>query len=454
MDNIYNEKREFFNSANTLEYDFRLKQLKNLRDTIKSKESNIIKALKLDLKKPKFEAYTGEVGIVYQELNHAIKNLKSWMKAKKVSTPLYLQPSRSYIYPQAKGVVLIISPWNYPFQLAISPLVGAIAAGNTIIIKPSNKSTYTSQIIGEIIRESFPEEYISVLEGPGSEVVDPLIKSYKFDHIFFTGSIPVGKNIMKLAAKHLTPVTLELGGKSPLIVHRDADLDNAAKKITWSKFYNAGQTCISPDYLLVDKSIKGELVKKIKEYILKYYGQDKKDNLSRIINKDRFNKLIDLMNDGNILEGGKYDIEDRYISPTLIDGVGLDDNIMKEEIFGPILPILEYEDINEVREIISHNPDPLALYLFTRDRDLEEYIIENISFGGGCINHAISHLINPNLPFGGVGYSGMGQYHSKYSFDEFSHEKSIFKSPGKLEPNLIYPPYSDRKLKIAKQFMK
>jgi len=454
MDNIYNDKRIFFNEGNTLEYDFRLKQLKNLKQSIQDNESSIIEALKLDLSKPIFESYTGEIGIVYEELNHAIENLKKWMEIKKVSTPLYLQPSSSYIYPQPKGIVLIISPWNYPFQLAISPLIGAIAAGNCIILKPSNKATNTEQIISKVIKSCFPKEYISVLEGPGSEVIDPLIKSYKFDHIFFTGSIPVGKNIMRLAAEDLTPITLELGGKSPVIVHKDADLDNTAKKITWAKYYNAGQTCISPDYLLVHQSIKEDLILKIKGYILEYYGKEKRDNLSRIINQDRFNRLTELIKQGKIREGGEYDLSFKYISPTILDEINLDDDIMNEEIFGPILPVLDYEDISEVEEIVNLNHYPLALYLFTKDKNLEEYIIQNIRFGGGCINHTLSHLINPNLPFGGVGYSGMGQYHSKYSFDTFSHEKSILKSPGKLEPNFMYPPYTDTNLKIARKFMK
>src|SRR5699024_6916789 len=297
-----------------------------------------------------------------------------------------------------------------------------------------------------------------------------------FDHIFFTGSIPVGKNIMRLAAENLTPITLELGGKSPVIVHKDADLDNAAKKITWAKYYNAGQTCISPDYLLVHQSIKEDLILKIKGYILEYYGKEKRDNLSRIINQDRFNRLTELIKQGKIREGGEYDLSFKYISPNILDEIILDDNIINEDIFVPIillltyenlydnimneeifrhiLHVLDYEDISEVEEIVNLNPYPLALYLFTKDKNLEEYIIQNIRFGGGCINHTLSHLINPNLPFGGVGYSGMGQYHSKYSFDTFSHEKSILKSPGKLEPNFMYPPYTDTNLKIAKKFMK
>lgn len=302
--------------------------------------------------------------------------------------------------------------------------------------------------------ETFDEDYISVIEGPGSEVIDLLIKNNRFDHIFFTGSVGVGKKIMELAARHLTTVTLELGGKSPVIVHNDSDLEIAARKITWAKFYNAGQTCVAPDYLLVHESVKEELIENIKKYIKIYYGEKKKDNISRIINDDRFEKLISLLGKGNILEGGIYDKSERYIAPTIIDNVNLDDDIMKDEIFGPLLPVISYKDIFEVVEIVNINPYPLALYLFTNDKSIEKYIIENIQFGGGCINDAISHLVNPNLPFGGVGYSGMGRYHAKYTFDEFSHEKSIYKAKGKVVPNLKFPPYNEKKIGLVRRFLK
>ena len=455
LDKLYSCKKEYFDGGNTKSYKFRLTQLTKLRASIKKHEDEIIQALTLDLGKPIYESYTAEIGVVNQELNTAIKKLKSWMKPKKVSTPIYLQPAKSYIYPDPKGVVLIVSPWNYPFQLAISPLIGAIAAGNCVVLKPSNQSKETEKIISKIINSIFEENYISVVLGPGSKTVTPLIENYRFDHIFFTGSVSVGKKILELSAKHLTPTTLELGGKSPTIVHEDADLDLAAKRITWAKFYNMGQTCVAPDYLLVHESKKEALVERIIFYMDKYYGNKpiNSKNLGRIINEKHFNKLISLLNNTDILIGGDYNKEELFISPTLIHNVHMKYPIMMEEIFGPILPILTYKDISEVVSTIRMNPYPLALYLYTEDKNIQDYFIENIQFGGGCINHLISHVANSNLPFGGVGFSGMGNYHSKYTFDAFSHKKSIFKSNSKLDTNMLYPPYTDNKLKLAKKFL-
>ncbi len=447
LQNPYEPKRKYFDNGNTRSYKFRKTQLEKLKIVVKKHEKDIINALTLDLGKPIFESYTAEIGVVYQELNHAIKNLRYWMKPKKVPTPIYLQPANSYIYSEPKGIVLIISPWNYPFQLAISPLIGAIAAGNCVVLKPSNQSKETEKIISKIIQETFNGNYISVVEGPGSETVIPLIEDYRFDHIFFTGSVSVGTKILELSAKHLIPVTLELGGKSPAIVHEDANIDISAKRITWAKFYNAGQTCVAPDYVLVHESQKETLVNKIKLYIKKYYGENAEEskNLGRIINEKKFDKLIPLLKECNILEGGNYNKESRFIAPTLIDGINITHPIMKEEIFGPILPILTYKDIDDIVNIVRINPYPLALYLFTENRAIENYIIKNIQFGGGCINHAISHVANPNLPFGGVGYSGIG--------NTFSHEKSIFKSKGKFDSNLLYPPYKDKNLRLARKFL-
>lgn len=451
----YKSKREYFDNGDTRSYEFRMKQLKKLKNSIEKYEDDIINALSLDLGKPTFESYTAEIGIVYQEIDFALKNLKKWINPKKVSTPIYLQPAKSLIYRDPKGVVFIISPWNYPFQLAISPLVGAIAAGNCILLKPSNKSKETESIIEKLIQETFSNDYISVIKGSGSEVVTPLIENYRFDHIFFTGSVAIGKKVMGLAAKHLTPVTLELGGKSPVIVHEDGDIDIAAKRITWAKFYNCGQTCIAPDYVLVHESKKETLVEKIKFYINKYYGENpiESPNLGRIINNKRFHRLISLLKGCNIIQGGSYEEEGRYISPTLVDGVTMNHPLMQEEIFGPILPMLTYKDISEVVDIVRINPYPLSLYLFTEDEKIENYILENIQFGGGCINHLIVHVANHHLPFGGIGFSGMGNYHSKYTFDTFSHEKSILKSKGKLDTDMLYPPYKEEKLKLVKKFL-
>lgn len=410
----------------------------------------------MDLGKPEFESYTAEIGVIYQEINMAIKRLKRWMKKRIVTTPIFLLPAISYIYPEPKGVVLIVSPWNYPFQLMMSPLIGAIAAGNCAVLKPSNKSIRTQYIISKIIEETFDPNYISVVEGPGSATVNPLIENYRFDHIFFTGSVKVGKVILELAAKHLTPVTLELGGKSPAIIHADCDIDIAAKRIAWSKFYNVGQTCIAPDYVLIHESIKEQFIIKLQSYIKKYFGDhaEESNNYGRIINYERFDHLIYLLDECNIISGGNSHRKIKYIEPTLIDGVNMNSKIMKEEIFGPILPILTYEDISEVVKIVRINRYPLALYLFTKDKAIEDYIMESIEFGGGCVNHAISHVINSNLPFGGVGFSGMGRYHSKYTFDTFSHEKPVFKALTKYELSLKFPQYNKMKLKLAKKFLK
>ena len=453
--NPYESKRKYFDDGNSNSFEFRLEQLGKLKESIKKYEDDIMKALSIDLGKPLFESYTAEIGIVYQELDNAIKNLKSWMKPKKVPTPIYLQPAKSFIYSEPKGVVFIISPWNYPFQLAISPLVGAIAAGNCILLKPSNKSKATEAIIEKIIDETFTSNYISIIKGAGSEIVTPLIEKYRFDHIFFTGSVEVGKKIMGFSVNHLTPVTLELGGKSPAIVHTDADIDNAAKRITWAKFYNCGQTCVAPDYLLVHKSKKNILIEKIKFYIKKYYGDNpiESPNLGRVINNERFHKLTSFLEDCQIIHGGNYDEEERFISPTLVENPTWGHPLMEEEIFGPILPILTYEDIREVVDIVKINPYPLSLYLFTEDERVEDYILKTIQFGGGCINHLITHVANHHLPFGGIGFSGMGNYHSKYTFDTFSHKKSILKSKGKLDTNMLYPPYKEDKLKLAKRFL-
>lgn len=450
---VFESKKRFFQEGNTLSYDFRISQLKKLKESIQKYEEDIVNALKLDLNKSEFEAYTSEIGIVYSELNQAIKNLRKWMKVKRVRTPIFLKPGKSYIVPSPKGVVLIVSPWNYPFNLAILPLIGAIAAGNCVILKPSSKSKNTAQVILKIIKESFREDYITCLEG-GSEEVNMLLESFRFDHIFFTGSVNVGREIMIKAAKNLTPVTLELGGKSPAIVWKDANINHAAKTITWAKFYNGGQTCIAPDYLLLHEDIKDEFISRMKEYISRFYGANGDENISRIIDENRYNRLLELMAGGDMLIGGKTDKERLFICPTVLDKVTMESEIMKEEIFGPILPIISVKTVEEVKGIVEKNPYPLSLYVFTEDEILEKDIVESIRFGGGCINDAISHFVNKNLPFGGFGFSGMGRYHGKYSFEEFSHYKSIFKAISRLGMNLKFPPYTNEKLNMAKRFLK
>lgn len=451
--NVFESKKEFFKEGNTLSYEFRIEQLRKLINAVEKYEKDILNALRLDLNKNEYEAYTSEEGIVYKELKMVMKNLRNWMKVKKVKTPIFLQPGKSYIVPSPKGVVLIISPWNYPFNLAIVPLIGAIAAGNCVILKPSSKSKNTSDVISKIIKKTFDENYISCLEG-GSKEVDLLLENCRFDHIFFTGSAKVGREIMMKAARNLTPVTLELGGKSPAIVWEDANIDHAAKTITWAKFYNGGQTCIAVDYLLIHEDVKNEFIEKMKEYIKLFYGEYGDENISRIIDENRFNRLTELMKKGNILIGGKADRERLFIFPTVIDGISIEDEIMKEEIFGPILPVITVETVENIMEVVEKNPYPLSLYVFTENKDLEKRIIDSVRFGGGCINDAISHFANENLPFGGVGFSGIGRYHGKYSFDEFTHYKSVFEVNSKFNLNLKFPPYDDEKLKMARRFLK
>lgn len=444
------KQRNFFASNKTKDINFRKKQLKKLYYVVKKYEKKLLDALNKDLNKSEFEAYMSEVGFVLSEIRYIEKNLKKWSKAKKVRTPLTQFPGKSYIYSEPYGVCLIISPWNYPFQLTIAPLVGAIAAGNCAIIKPSEYSFNTSKIISMIIKECFDDKYISVIEG-GGEVSQSLLKQ-KFDYIFFTGSEFVGKIVMEAAAKHLTPVTLELGGKSPCIVDGTAKLKLAAKRIIWGKFLNCGQTCVAPDYLLVAKSVKDELINYLKIYINQLFPFPN-EYYPKIINKKHYNRLLSLMDSGTIIIGGKGRSDFNQIEPTILDNVSWDSKIMHEEIFGPILPIITFDTISGVIEKIKNRPKPLALYVFTNSKNNEQLILNNISYGGGCINDTIVHLASPYLPFGGVGNSGIGSYHGKASFDTFSHYKSIMKRPNRLDINLRYPPFN-KPLNILKKFLK
>lgn len=452
-DQIYISKRRFFDRGNTKSYEFRIKNLINLEKNINLLEDEILEALELDLGKSNFESFVSEIGFVYGEIKEAKRNLKTWMKKKRVKTPISIQPSRSYIKREALGVCLIIGPWNYPFQLMISPLVGAIAGGNCVVLKPSNQSINTSRIIKKLIEMTFEPEYISVVMGPGEDLGPKLIEANRFDHIFFTGSVEVGRKIMKMAARNLTKVTLELGGKSPLIVLEDANLDLAAKGIVWAKFFNLGQTCVAPDYLLVEKNIEDKLIEKIKDYIVKFYGENpaKSKDYGRIINKKHFDSIIEFFYEAEIIYGGTFNREDLYIEPTLIHKVDLDSKIMSREIFGPVLPIIGFSSMEELVEIVRKNRYPLATYIYSNNNDRIEFILDNIEFGGGCINNALVHLSNVNLPFGGVGYSGLGSYHGEYSFKNFTHEKSIVKSYNNFEIPLRYPPYSKLKEKIVRK---
>lgn len=453
IDLIVNKQKAFFNLNSTKDIYFRIEQLDKLKNIILEYEDLIIDSLYKDLGKSPFESYSTEIGMVLSEISHAQKNIKNWSKVKKVKTPLTNFKAKSYIYPEPYGNVLIISPWNYPLQLTLAPLLGAIAAGNTALIKPSSSSLHTSNTIEKMINENFPEEFIHVIN-MDSKSADYLLDK-KFDYIFYTGSVSVGKLIMEKASKHLTPITLELGGKSPCIVDKEGNIDIFAKRIVWGKFLNAGQTCVAPDYVYVHKDIKDKLIENIVKYIEYFYGKNIKDNdeYPRIINKKQFNRLISLIDENKLIYGGDSDLESLYISPTIMDNITWDDPVMEDEIFGPILPLLEYESIVQVIEEIKKRPRPLALYVFSTNPKVVTKVINSLSFGGGCINDTVMHLANPHLPFGGIGDSGMGAYHGEYSFHTFTHYKSILDKSLSPDVDTRYPPYKG-KLKWVKKFMK
>lgn len=452
---IIEKQREFFETDKTKDIDFRIEMLKRLRNSIKNHEEEIYEALRVDLKKSPFESLATEVGIVYDEIDYILKNLKKWAKVKRVRTPIYNWPSKSYIYEEPYGVVLIIGPFNYPFQLNIAPLVGAMAAGNCALIKPSQYSKETTLIIMKIIEECFPKEYVAVIEPfGGREEVSAILKE-KYDYIFFTGSVAVGKIVMEAASKHLTPVTLELGGKSPALLDEDCDVSLAAKRIAWGKFINAGQTCVAPDYVLVHHSIKDEFIKKLKFWTEKFYGKEAmlSKDYPKIIDNKQFQRLIGYLSQGKLVMGGSYNNEKLYIAPTALINVSEDSPLMTDEIFGPLLPILEYKDLKEAVKFINCRPKPLALYYFTKDKEKGENIIKSTSSGGGCINDTIMHVASTSLPFGGVGDSGMGSYHGKKTFETFSHSKSFIKRGNVLDFNFRYPPYKNN-MKLLKKIFK
>ncbi len=440
---IIAKQRVFFQTGKTKDIAFRLEQLKILKQAILDHKKAIIQALAADLHKPEFEAYATEIGVT-SDIDYAIKHLKKWTQPKKAAVPWKFFSYSAKIYPEPLGVVLIIAPWNYPFGLIISPLVGAIAAGNCTIIKPSEIAPHTSTLVTEIISKYFPPEYIAVVEG-GVETSQQLLAE-KFDHIFFTGGTAIGKIVMAAAAKHLTPVTLELGGKSPCIIDTEINLEYTIKRIVWGKFINAGQTCIAPDYLLVNQKIKSDVVNGIKKCLQEFYGDNPatSPDYARIVNQKQFERLANLIKDGEIIIGGETNPEERYIAPTLLDHVSLTSPVMEEEIFGPILPILEYTDITEAIALINSKPKPLALYLFTQNKNLQKQVLEQTSSGGVCLNDTILQVGVPSLPFGGVGDSGIGSYHGKASFDTFSHYKSVLKNSFWLDLNWRYAPYKDK----------
>ena len=438
--------RQHFQSGATQPFEFRLLQLNRLKQLVLDNEQALYKALHADLKKTDEDAWATEVGFFLSELNYTIEHLKGWMQPKSVPTNLVNMPSSSFTIQEPLGVVCIIAPWNYPFQLLFTPLIGAIAGGNCAVLKPSEFAPATAAVMGRIITELFPENYITYIEGDGAQVLPPLLSENRFDHIFYTGSTMVGKIIYKLAAEHLVPVTLELGGKSPAVICDDANLRVAARRLANPKFSNCGQMCIAPDYILVPHHLRDQLIKELIIAIQKFYGADAEssEHYGKIINDKQWLRLTSYLGDGEIVYGGKSNREKLFIEPTIMIGVQPDAKIMQDEIFGPILPILTYATKEEALAIIQKNPNPLAFYVFTENQADENYWLTNVPSGGACVNNATMHITNHELPFGGRGYSGTGGYHGKLSFDTFTHTKSVLKTPTWIDPSFKYPPYKGK----------
>ncbi len=450
MDKIIVKQRTFFKEGHTKSYAFRKQQLLKLYTAIENREKEIKEALKLDLNKSSFEAYSTEIGFTLHSISHALKYLKKWMKTQKVKTPYYHGFTKSYKRFEPKGNILIIGPYNYPFQLVIEPLIGAIAAGNTVILKPSEFSSHTEKVIEQLISDTFDPQYVHVICG-GVETTQSLL-NHRFDHIFFTGSPRVGKFVHQAAAKHLTPVTLELGGKSPAIIDETAKLKTAAKRIAFGKFLNAGQTCIAPDYLFVHESIKVEFLEILKATLDDFYTFEA-DHYPKIINDKHFDRITALIDPDKVIYGNKTDKSKRLITPTILHNITVDDPIMQEEIFGPLLPVISFTDLAFVEDYLKNQESPLALYMFSESKDNTQKIFDNVQFGGGAINDTITHVANPYLPFGGVGNSGFGNYHGHASFITFSYQKSFVKKSTFIDPNVTYPPY-DKKEKLVRKIFK
>ena len=443
--------RAFFASGITRELSFRVEQLKALRKAIIDHETAIFEALKRDLNKPAFEAYGGDTAIVINEIDHTLKHLRSWAKPKKVKTPLVYFPSSSFTLPEPYGLALIVGPWNFPFQLLFGPLAGAMAAGNCVLLKPPAAAPRSARLIATIIRDRFDPAYISLVEG-GAETGQLLLEE-KFDYIFFTGGPATGRLVMQAAARHLTPVTLELGGKNPCIVDVDTHLDYTARRIVWGKFFNAGQSCVAVDHLIVDKRVKRQLLERIVQHIKEFYGDDPSlsPDFGRIVDNTHFVRLSRLLGHGTIIVGGQTDRASCYIAPTVIDNISGREPIMEDEIFGPLLPVIEYDHLEEAIAMVNARPKPLALYFFSRDKEKQARMLRETSSGGACINDTAIHETT-SLPFGGVGESGMGKYHGKAGFDTFSHERSVIKSGFLFDIKLRYPPYRNHLKWIKKIF--
>lgn len=450
-----NKQREYFSTGETKDINFRIEKLKKLRDVLKSEEEKIFEALKKDLMKSSFESYVTEVAMVYDEINMHIKNIKKWSKKRKVKTPLVQFPAKSFIQLEPYGVVLIIGPFNYPFMLTMDPLIGAIAAGNTAVIKPSESAPETSKILKEILEKVFDEKYVLHINPErGKEVVEELLKE-KFDYIFFTGSATVGKIVMKAASQYLTPITLELGGKSPCIIDKDCKLELVARRIVWGKLLNSGQTCVAPDYLYVHKDIEEEFIKKLEEEIKNQFGNNplESEDYSKMVNEREFNRVLSYIDKEKLVFGGNYNRKTFQIEPTILKNVTWNDPVMEREIFGPIFPILSFENLDEVIRLVNSKDKPLALYYFSEDKNKIEKVINSTSSGGVTINDTLVHVSSSYLPFGGVGNSGMGEYHGKYSFDLFSNKKGVMNRKTFLDLKIRYAPFQN-KLTIVKKIMK
>ena len=454
IDDITDNLKEFFNTNRTKDINFRLKQLKALKTNIKYFEPEIVQALRNDLQKSDFEIFTTEIGFILKEIDYAIKHLKKWSKTERVSTPIYLKPSNGYILKEPYGVVLIIVPFNYPFQLAFVPLIGAIAAGNCAFIKPSKRTPACAKVMCKIIEHTFSENYVKCIMP--SQLSSSEVLEGNFDYIFFTGSTQTGKLVAQSAASKLIPYTLELGGKSPVIIDKNANLEQAARKIAWGKFLNAGQTCIAPDYIFVPEKLRQEFIELLINSIKSFYGlfaQESKD-YGRIIDTDAFRRLKEIIQkeSQNILYGGDADECGLYIEPTILSVQSFDNPSMQEEIFGPILPVLSYSNLDDVIFKLREMPKPLALYVFAKDKEVYWNIIKSLSFGGGAVNDTVQQTSVIDMPFGGIGFSGCGKYHGKYTFDTFTHLKSILVHNPDVDMNILYPPYSDDTVNKIKKF--
>lgn len=448
------KQREFFNTHTTLDVEYRIKYLKKLHETINRHEKDILTALKADLGKCDMEGYMCEVGLTLAELTHQLKHIRKWTKKKHYKTDLTNAIARSYSIREPYGVVLVMSPWNYPFMLTMEPVIGAIAAGNTCVVKPSAYAPATSQIVADIISESFPPEYVTVVQGGREE--NAALLEQRFDYIFFTGGVTVGKLVMEKASAHLTPITLELGGKSPCVVTKDANLKIAAKRIVFGKYINCGQTCVAPDYLLIDESVRDEFVELLKKEIIAMYTAKPLENAAygKIVNRKHFERLKGLINGSTVAFGGEWNDETLQIAPTVLIDVTPEEPVMLEEIFGPILPVLTYRNVDEAEKFILERKKPLAFYLFTEDKEVQNRFMNHISFGGGCINDTIMHLTSSEMGFGGVGYSGMGSYHGRKSFECFTHEKSILDKATWIDVPMRYQPHAESKWALIKWLLK